>query len=426
MKFKQLLKLLLSFILIFPVMFNQNIQAEELDINISSPYAYLYDLENGQVLYDKNGEEKIYPASMTKLMTALIAVEHLDLDQKILITSEMYAPFAGINASVAGFSIGEEPTVRDLLYGLLLPSGADSACVLAYAVAGNIDSFVLLMNDKVNELNLENTHFTNTTGLHNPNQYSTCKDIARICSEVVQYDAIKEILETKNYTTGPLLHHPDGLAINDHISDTLRYGITGFVGGKTGYTPDAGRCLASYAVVNGMPCILVTAAANDSLTPQNDAYETYNYLTEYYTRTVLIDPNEILKTIPVKGGKKVKEISVNASSSCNADIPINSEISTSIDLPDKLQAPLSKDTQIGTITVSVDENEYCSSAIYIQEDIAESIPSIIFHFIENNFLLLCLLFIIFVLLFIKKQIAKQRRRKRRKKRNTTKKSQINY
>ena len=171
---------------------------------------------------------------------------------------------------------------------------------------------------------------------------------------------------------------------------------------------------------------MVTAAANDSITPQNDAYETYNYLSEYYTRTVLIDPNEIVKTIPVKGGKKVKEISVNASSSCNADIPINSEISTSIDLPDKLQAPLSKDTQIGTITVSVDENEYCSSAIYIQENIAESIPSIIFHFIENNFLLLCLVFIIFVLLFIKKQIAKQRRRKRRKKRNTTKKSQINY
>ena len=75
--------------LIFPVMFNQNIQAEELDINVLSPYAYLYDLENGQVLYDKNGEEKIYPASMTKLMTALIAVEHLDLDQKILITSEI-------------------------------------------------------------------------------------------------------------------------------------------------------------------------------------------------------------------------------------------------------------------------------------------------------------------------------------------------
>ena len=87
--------------LIFPVMFNQNIQAEELDINVLSPYAYLYDLENGQVLYDKNGEEKIYPASMTKLMTALIAIEHLDLDQKILITSEMYAPFAGINASIA-------------------------------------------------------------------------------------------------------------------------------------------------------------------------------------------------------------------------------------------------------------------------------------------------------------------------------------
>ncbi len=411
---KKYLKLILSILSLF-LLFPTKIQAEELDINITSPYAYLYDLENNQVLYNKNGDEQIYPASMTKLMTAIIAVEHLDLDETITITSEMYSPFAGIDASVAGFSIGESPTVRDLLYGLLLPSGADSACVLAYAVAGNIDSFVLLMNDKVNELGLSHTHFTNTTGLHNPNQYSTCADIAKICATAVQYDAIKEILETKNYTTGPLLYHPEGLALTDHISDSLRYGITGFVGGKTGYTPDAGRCLASYAVINGMQCILVTANATEVSIPQTDAYDIYSYLSENYSRTTLIDETETIQSITVKGGKDVKEVSVHPSSSCSIDIPYTSEVQVSVDLPDELQAPINANTYIGTITATVDNTEICSSEIYIEEEIKESIPSIIYHFIKHNIVIIVILFILLLLLHIRNQNIRKKKKRRKKK-----------
>ncbi len=411
---KKYLKLILSILSLF-LLLPTKIQAEELDINITSPYAYLYDLENNQVLYNKNGDEQIYPASMTKLMTAIIAVEHLDLDETITITSEMYSPFAGIDASVAGFSIGESPTVRDLLYGLLLPSGADSACVLAYAVAGNIDSFVLLMNDKVNELGLSHTHFTNTTGLHNPNQYSTCADIAKICATAVQYDAIKEILETKNYTTGPLLYHPEGLALTDHISDSLRYGITGFVGGKTGYTPDAGRCLASYAVINGMQCILVTANATEVSIPQTDAYDIYSYLSENYSRTTLIDETETIQSITVKGGKDVKEVSVHPSSSCSIDIPYTSEVQVSVDLPDELQAPINANTYIGTITATVDNTEICSSEIYIEEEIKESIPSIIYHFIQHNIVIIVILFILLLLLHIRNQNLRKKKKRRKKK-----------
>ncbi len=411
---KKYLKLILSILSLF-LLFPTKIQAEELDINITSPYAYLYDLENNQVLYNKNGDEQIYPASMTKLMTAIIAVEHLDLDETITITSEMYSPFAGIDASVAGFSIGESPTVRDLLYGLLLPSGADSACVLAYAVAGNIDSFVLLMNDKVNELGLSHTHFTNTTGLHNPNQYSTCADIAKICATAVQYDAIKEILETKNYTTGPLLYHPEGLALTDHISDSLRYGITGFVGGKTGYTPDAGRCLASYAVINGMQCILVTANATEVSIPQTDAYDIYSYLSENYSRTTLIDETETIQSITVKGGKDVKEVSVHPSSSCSIDIPYTSEVQVSVDLPDELQAPINANTYIGTITATVDNTEICSSEIYIEEEIKESIPSIIYHFIQHNIIIIVILFILLLLLHVRNQNIRKKKKRRKKK-----------
>ncbi len=411
---KKYLKLILSILSLF-LLLPTKIQAEELDINITSPYAYLYDLENNQVLYNKNGDEQIYPASMTKLMTAIIAVEHLDLDETITITSEMYSPFAGIDASVAGFSIGESPTVRDLLYGLLLPSGADSACVLAYAVAGNIDSFVLLMNDKVNELGLSHTHFTNTTGLHNPNQYSTCADIAKICATAVQYDVIKEIFETKNYTTGPLLYHPEGLALTDHISDSLRYGITGFVGGKTGYTPDAGRCLASYAVINGMQCILVTANATEVSIPQTDAYDIYSYLSENYSRTTLIDETETIQSITVKGGKDVKEVSVHPSSSCSIDIPYTSEVQVSVDLPDELQAPINANTYIGTITATVDNTEICSSEIYIEEEIKESIPSIIYHFIQHNIVIIVILFILLLLLHVRNQNIRKKKKRRKKK-----------
>lgn len=413
------LKLFLSILTLF-VLLPINIQADEIDIPITSPYAYLYDLETNQVLYSKNAEEKIYPASMTKLMTAIIAVEHLNLDETITITSEMYSPFAGIDASVAGFSIGESPTVRDLLYGLLLPSGADSACVLAYAVTGNIDSFVLLMNDKVNELGLTNTHFTNTTGLHNPNQYSTCKDIAKICATAVQYDAIKEILQAKTYTTEPLLYHPDGLTLTDHISDALRYGITGFVGGKTGYTPDAGRCLASYAVINGMDCVLVTANADNANVPQNDAYDLYSYLSENYQRTTLIDSTESIQTITVKGGKDIKEIEVYPSDSCSVDLPITNNVQTSIDLPDELQAPITENTVVGQVVVTLDNTELCSSNIYVTQEIKESIPSIIYHFIKKNILWIMLVIIAFLVMHIRNtNIRKKKKRKKKAYKNGT-------
>ena len=144
-----------------------------------SEYVYLMDADSGQVLVNKNGDEKMFPASLTKIMTEILAIENLpDLDAQVTITSQMLSGLAEANASVAGFSAGDQPTVRDLLYGCALPSGADAVNALCYTVAGSVSDFVAMMNAKAAELCMNATHFVNATGLHDENHYSSARDIA--------------------------------------------------------------------------------------------------------------------------------------------------------------------------------------------------------------------------------------------------------
>lgn len=413
-------KILLAIVSLFSIIsFIIPIQAEEISFpDITSEYAYLYDLETGQAFYDKQSEEMIYPASMTKIMTGILAIENLSLDDTVLITSEMYSSFQGIDASVAGFSIGEEPTVEDLLYGLLLPSGADSACVLAYAASGSIESFVKLMNEKAKDLELTRTHFTNPTGLHNLDQYSSCKDIAMLLAYAVQDDTFQTILDTSSYTTSSLLYHPSGITFTTHISDLLK-SIPGFVGGKTGYTPDAGRCLASYAMINGMPVVLVTAKASTSIEAQNDAYTIYSYLNETYARQTLLSINEYIKTIAITGGKTIHSIDITSPSSCIGDVPIHETIYVENNLPDTLVAPIEEGTEIGTVTVRSDSETYCTSVIYVEEMIEESIPSYVLKLLKKYYSLIMisigiLLFLLFCIAFRIHTINKRKKRRRKK------------
>ena len=249
---------------------------------INSKYAILVDRSTGKVIAEKNATSKMYPASMTKIMTLIVAYEHAySLDDTFTMTEEIIAPLGPANASVAGFVIGETVTVRDMLYGAMLPSGADATDGLAVHIAGSTENFVALMNKKARELGLKGTHFVNASGLHDDNHYSTAEDIAIIFNYALSIPECREIMTTRYYTATPTPEHPDGLRMGSTVL-AREFSVVGatVLGGKTGYTLEAHQCLASLAVSKkGTECILITGSAETKTACTQDA----NYMHTKYT-----------------------------------------------------------------------------------------------------------------------------------------------
>lgn len=233
-----------------------------------SESAVLMHLDSGEVLFQKNSGEKIYPASLTKLMTALVILDHFeDLDHTVTLSGEVFDCLSGSGASVAGFLPGEQLTLRDLLYGCVLPSGADAAMGLACVTAGSEENFAELMNGKAAELGMAHTHFKNATGLHDPGHYTTVMDMAVLLRAGLKNPDFRELLTTFDYQTEPTNRHPGGVGLSSTLSSLMgtpyQDGVT-LLGGKTGYTEEAGLCLASLAEKDGREYIAVTAGAPGS------------------------------------------------------------------------------------------------------------------------------------------------------------------
>jgi D-alanyl-D-alanine carboxypeptidase (penicillin-binding protein 5/6) len=236
------------------------------DVNgeVLSNYALLVDLDENVIVAQRNARERISPASMTKILTVLVAAEHItDLDDTFTITTEITDYSYRNDCSAAGFVDGETVTVKDLLYGTILPSGADAAAGLAYYVAGSLDGFVELMNEKIEELGLSDTaHFTNCVGLYDENHYCTVYDMAMMLKAAVENDLCREVLSAHTYTTSSTEQHPDGLELSNwflrRIEDKDTKGEV--VCAKTGFVAQSGSCAASYEITkSGKHYICVTA-----------------------------------------------------------------------------------------------------------------------------------------------------------------------
>ena len=249
--------------------------------------AILIDVGTNTVIAEKGGDERIFPASMTKVMTVLVAVENCEsLDETATVSNEVVAPLAAANATIAGLAPGDEVTIRDLVYGALLPSGADATGTLAEHIAGSEAAFAELMNKKCEELGLKNTHFVTASGLHDDNHYSTCHDMAIILQAAMANDFLREALGTADYTITSAASRPEGI----DIQSTVFYRIDGseefdgkirVIGGKTGYTGEAGQCLMTAAKVEGDDnmYVFVCAGGADRWKPVYDTIHVYrNYL----------------------------------------------------------------------------------------------------------------------------------------------------
>lgn len=259
---------------------------------LHSPYMILVDLESGEVLSERNARDRIYPASLTKIMTAILAIENTEnMDEVITLSPDIFQNLYEENASVAGFEPEEAVRLRDLLYGILLPSGAECCLAFADRIAGSEEDFVELMNRKAESLGMENTHFCNATGLQNPDHYSTAKDISVLLQYALKNESFKEAFTCRSYTTTSSRQHPDGITFYSTMFEKMDDAeVTGgeILGGKTGYTTQAGLCLASLARLGGKEYILVTAKAEgDQQTEPFHILDAKNAYTRIYMRMLL-------------------------------------------------------------------------------------------------------------------------------------------
>lgn len=264
---KIFIKLFLIALLIFPTTI--------FALEINSKYAVMYNLNDDTIIFEKNKDEKTEIASLTKIMTCIVAIENINnLNDTVVMKNADFKGLAEANASVAGFSIGDKVTYMDLLMGLFLPSGADAALALANNIGGNEKNFVKLMNEKAKELHMTNTTFNNSSGLdENKGNYSTTYDMALLTKYAMNNKIFMEIVGTKSYVTKTNFKSYSWTNKNK----LLKYDF--ITGGKTGYTEKAKRTLVTTANINNMDLIVVTIRDSDDW---NTHLDLYNYAEENY------------------------------------------------------------------------------------------------------------------------------------------------
>lgn len=392
------MKKILSLIIIF-ILFIGKINA--LELNISSESAILYNLDSGEVLYEKNSDEVRQIASLTKIMTALVTIENVDnLDKQVILTKEDFAGLIEANAVQAGFTNGEVVTYKDLLFALLLPSGADAAKAIARNVGGSEENFINKMNEKAKELNLKNTKFSTVIGLDDKNNYSTAKEVSIIFKEALKNKTFKEIITTKEYQTS------DGkLTFKSTIqSNAKRYeiDIPYVLGGKTGTTNGAGLCLTTIAKANDVNYMLVTLGAlYDKKAPHNieDAKIVYDYFIENYSNKIIVDKDKSFKKIKVKYSN-VEEINLYPNKSITKYLENNynkDDIKLIYNGKKELTPLNKKEEKLGTLKIYYQDKLIDTQNIILNENINFNIIS----FIKEEIVIISIVLILLILIIIK-------------------------
>lgn len=255
----------------------------EADASIKSKAVIFINSTKNTVVASRNAKEKLYPASTTKIMTLLVAVENItDYNDTFTMTYQITDPLYKQGATVAGFLSGEVINMNDLIYGTVLPSGGDAAMGLAQKISGSEEAFVKLMNAKAGELGLKNTHFTNCTGLFDKNHYTTAEDLAVILRAAMKNEVCKKVLSTYKYTTSATDKHPQGLSLENTIFKYM-YGTepdgSTILGGKTGFVNESGYCIASFGENDNGESFICITLQGESRWPA--VYDQINLYTMY-------------------------------------------------------------------------------------------------------------------------------------------------
>ena len=279
--------LIMLILLLIPI----NIKA----IDTYSENAILYNLNDDKIIYEKNAYEKVKIASLTKIMTTIVALENIDdIKEQIVMPKEAFKDLDGYVLS--GIKMNDKITYEDLLYGIMLPSAADCANAIAIDLSGSIDKFVEQMNQKAEELGMKNTHFSNPVGIDNDN-YSTVYDISILLKYALKNKEFYKIFTTREYKT------TTNIILESTIiekSQPYNIDVSNILGSKTGFTDEAGNCLASIAKINNIKYLFVTTKANINNSYHIlDAVKIYDYFSKNYSYKKIMNYNQYIKTIKI-------------------------------------------------------------------------------------------------------------------------------
>ncbi|MEG2348092.1 MAG: D-alanyl-D-alanine carboxypeptidase family protein [Clostridia bacterium] len=280
-------------------------------LNIYSKSAILTDFESGSILFEKNIDAKVFPASTTKILTAILVIENLNLNDKIVVTNRaIYSTPVG--SSIIYLKPGEVLSVEDLLYGLLLNSGNDAANVLAESVSDNIPSFIELINTKLKEIGCNNTNFTNAHGFHDKNHYTTARDMSIIFNYCMKNETFKKIIETKEYVIKKTNKFNERKLINtnkllDIKSQAMYYEYA--LGGKTGYTEEANGTFVGYAKKDDKQLLSCVFDSSQNINGKEGRFLDTKTLFEYgfnnFYKEKVLDKNNFTFKIIDKSNSKV-------------------------------------------------------------------------------------------------------------------------
>jgi len=387
MNFKKLFiySLIFIFILFGTVSFANNETTHSLKTNdstlssenlyIFSNAAILIDSNSGKTLYEKNSTKKVYPASTTKILTAIIAIENIENLQET--TTVNYSAISVIPSgySSAYLSKGEIISIEYLLQAFLIHSANEAGNVLAEHVSGNIEKFVELMNKKVAEIGCKNTHFVNTNGIHDENHYTTAEDLALITKYCMKNQTFRNIVSMKSCTIPKTNKSGERYYknTNDLINPSSEYYLEDCIGIKTGYTTPAQNCLISACNKDGLELIAVVLGAphidSGKSTRYIDSLELYNYGYSKYSFKKIASKGEIVYNIDIKNATQdTRNLGLILENDILALVNRQNEnINYTIQLKDNLSAPISKNSVLGNITYSSEGIEYTENLIASQD-----------------------------------------------------------
>lgn len=397
---------------------------EENSPNIASPSALLMDLNSGKILYEKNIDQKMYPASLTKVMTAIIALEHCDLNDIATVSYDAVMTLSS-GYVTANLQVGEELTVEQLLYVLMVGSSNDAAIVLAEHISGSVDEFSKLMNEKAKELGCTSTNFVNPNGAHDENHYSTARDLSIISRYAMQNETFRTLVKTTSYklpitnkyesedrlftTTNSLL-----IVNNNDRADNYYYKYA--TGIKTGFTTPAKNCLIASANKGDLELLTVVLGAGQSDQGLSERYVDTINLFEYgyntYSLKEVIKAGGIVQTANIRNAtrdtKKLDAVVKNDISVLIKNENKDNALLPEVHIDENLKAPIKKGDVIGTVKYTVEGIDYIEDLVASQ-DVKKS------RFLINT--IIVLIIFVFIHLYIKSN-NKKKRNMRLKKRVT--------
>lgn len=368
------------------------------DFDITGEYVTLYNMNEDTLLYSKNDTKKTSIASLTKMMTTLVAIEEIDNLDKIVTIKER--DFEGtVGYSKAGFKVGDKVTYRDLLYGIILPSGADAVNAVVNNTLG-YDKFIKKMNETAKKIGMNDTSYANPVGKDDENNYSTSNDLAKLLKYALKNETFKTVFTTKNYKTSNGLNLESTVNRYENILNTNE-----IKGAKSGFTKDAGRCLASITTLNNVDYLLVVI--NSSTTsPYNAVKDTitiYDYYNNNYGYKNIINDDTFIKEIPVDFSKE-KTYKITGSEDIEKYLKNNTEVTYKYVGSDKVTFNTKKGSKLGVVKIYDGDVLLATSNVYLENNI-EYYPIITYIMIG--------IAVIFVLLIVKKKKKKKHRRRRR-------------